>query len=309
MLTKSNSLFLKPIFFAFCLVGSFTFLSIEGISPQILNEYLVINQKPTQELVSLLEAELISHDGTLLGIVEATQKRWVRAKDKERWEISDPSTDHAEVIFPILSSLGLFDEINPANKQFDCAVIFGATLPTLRQRFAFLIKKWNEGIRFQSLVFLCSYRPLNSPQETHFNLCDRNNGILPFQLNWDPNRSFPETEVEMAQFVYDQSEFPADMLQLPVTFVAAPHHQNPDGSVRRANTEDTLIHWMMSKPGGKTFIFISNQPFLGYQASIARRLLPKTAEMEIAGDGYRRPVAISICLDALAWWLYEISSS
>lgn len=50
--------------------------------------------KPTPALQSLLQLMNVEHDGSLASIVEKTQKEWLRAAGKERWQIEEMQPFH-----------------------------------------------------------------------------------------------------------------------------------------------------------------------------------------------------------------------
>lgn len=289
------------VFFLFVFTGSISFVS----SSPNLNHCIFSGEQPSHALLQLLDFLDLQHDGTLQGIVDVTQKKWLRAQNKERWEIDEQSSANlSQEIYLLLDELGMFRECVPSNLNYDCAVVFGATLPTFRQRLAYLVKQWKEGVRFKSIVFLCGLRPLQHSKETSFDLLDENNGVLPFRSDWAKPKNLPQNEAEMAKFVFDQAELPDQLRRLPVDYIATLDQPNADGTFRRANTKDTLVQWIATDPFCSSILFVSNQPFIGYQAAIVQNLLPQTYVYETIGAGSPYPSSIAVCLDTLARWLY-----
>ena len=81
--------------------------------------------------------------------------------------------------------------------------------------------------------------------------------------------------------------------------------QKSDGTISRANTEDTLRHWLTTDPIPGTCLAVSSQPFVGYQHSVARTVLPVNFEIETVGDISAEDEPLAVYLDTVARWLYQ----
>lgn len=79
---------------------------------------------------------------------------------------------------------------------------------------------------------------------------------------------------------------------------------------QRPNTEDTLRQFLqMTHRSGDTLV-VSNNPFIGYQASVVRSILPDKyriftvgPKLEFSNDKNQ----LGLILDSLARWIFEIN--
>jgi hypothetical protein len=250
----------------------------------ISDSLLSSNGAPRPALVSLLKLLEVSHDGTLPGIVSATQAPWLR-KTAERWELSETLSSQKEKALPLLQQLGCVDTISPQKQQYDIALVLGGYKDRMDARFDYLIKLWKEGVRFNKLIFLTGARPIDFEHE---DVCD-----------------CLETETELMQFLYEELDLPEEMRHIPVTIVDTPAQKKEDGSLRRPNTADTLREWLKQNPDPCTALFISNQPLVGYQDSVMRTELPQTIPFETVGPQADDDTLLALYLDNLARWLYQ----
>ena len=268
---------------------------------------LTTESKPTAALLSVLQKLEIHNDGTLASIVEQTQKSWLRPAGVERFQMSDAHASRLEELRPLFKSLGLVDTVYPTHKQYDYALVHGANLIATRGRIALLAKLWLNGVRFNKLVFLTGARTLDAKQEPVAALEDRTQTILPIRSDWHYDQTMVyKTETDMTNLVYDQAQLPAELRAVPVLFVDAPQTVAADGTIKRPTTVDTLVTWLKDKPAPVMCLFISNQPFVGYQDSITRTVLPATFMIETVGFAIPAPYeSVSLYLDSLARWLYQ----
>jgi hypothetical protein len=263
--------------------------------------------KPTLALVDVLQQCNIEHDGSLADIVAKTQKGWLRPAGVERYQMDDPYVDKLDALRPAFKKLGLVDDVLPSKKEYDYVLVHGATLLATRARIAFLVKSWLSGVRFKQIVFLTGARMLDSVQESVDQLCDVTQTILPIRSDWQYDASKPYiTETDMTGHVYEQGMLPAELKEIPFRVVDAPQQVAKDGSKKRPNTIDTLNEWLKTNPQQGSCLFISNQPFVGYQDSIAKTVLPSAFSIETVG--FAIPASyekVSLYLDSLARWLYQ----
>ena len=68
------------------------------------------------------------------------------------------------------------------------------------------------------------------------------------------------------------------MRELSVLFIAEPMK-----GAQRPNTEDTIVAWLAATPSPVRTLFISDQPFCGYQFAIISSLLPDAYTFDVAG--------------------------
>jgi len=257
------------------------------------------------EVFDLLRMFNVNHDGTLEGIVNQTQKQWLRQKGKERWEIEDVFADKRESAMPLFEKLQVTHEIKPTKNFYRYALLLGATVSRVRNRLAYLINLWSKGIRFEELVFLGGQRPLAPKLESKDVLFDRTNKDLAIRTDWSPG-TVPQTETEMMKMVFDQAELPKKMRDVRVLFVDVPMKKLKDGTLKRPTTPDTIKAWLQMGPEPGDCLAFSNQPYIGYQHATLKTLLPKNFFIETVGASYNpKVIKIVVLLDAVARWFYQ----
>jgi hypothetical protein len=220
-------------------------------------------------------------------IVIETQKRWLRKPDQERWEIAELSSDQRQFVLDWASAQGLFSPWRPACKVYDQALILGATTSRMQMRLGFLKELWNEGVRFDQIVWLTGERPLDGRVDGLIDLC--------------------KNEAEAARLIWEEADLPEEMKRLPALFIAVP--MKKDGlNAKRPNTEDTLIAWLQIAKEPCKALFVSDQPFCGYQFAVIKAKLPESFLFDVVGPGVdptSHPRAAAITLDSLARWIYQ----
>jgi hypothetical protein len=147
-----------------------------------------------------------------------------------------------------------------------------------------LVSQFNRGVRFKQVVLLTGQRLLDSKTSEK---------DLPFQ-----------TEAEMMLSVWEKFPMPEEMRKIPCLLVDAPGKCKGDGICARPNTSDTLIAWLKMNPGPGRCLFISSQPFCGYQDSLARTNIPSSFAIETIGPQASQGVSVAVYLDNLGRWLY-----
>jgi hypothetical protein len=81
-----------------------------------------------------------------------------------------------------------------------------------------------------------------------------------------------------------------------------------EGKPMRPDTKDTLMAWLQSAPQNGKYLFVSSQPFCGYQFAVIKNALPQELAFEVVGKGTNpeaNPRAAAVILDALARWIYQ----
>ncbi len=218
-------------------------------------------------------------------LIAETQARWLRKPGQERWEMEELSQDQKNFVLLWSESQGLFSEWKPLEKTYDKALILGASTSTMQKRLGFLKQLWEEGVRFQEIIWLTGDRPLDPRIEELTDRCTN--------------------ESEAARIIWEETQLPLTMRNIPIFFVATPMK---DGG-KRPNTEDTLVTWLNTSPQPCKTLFISNQPFCGYQFAIVKKSLPDSFLFDVVGpssDPTGRPASAAIALDSIARWLYNI---
>ncbi len=272
----------------------------------------IFNSKgnPSTELLDLLDATNIQHDGTLAGIVKATQYRqdkggWLRIPGKERWEVKEIFPEKRAQLMTIFDKLGMTQEIEPTRNYYDYAFILGATVHRIRSRLKYLIDLWKKGVRFGGIAVLVGQRPLDSGLESPKILLDKNNTMLPFKHDWQLTGDLPTTETGAAKLVFDQSVLPTTWNDLAITFIDTPMQQTLSGKLRRPNTQDAVLNWLKTDPKLGSILAISNQPYVHYQDTVLRCCILETFSLETVGKATCLQERITALLDNMARWLYQ----
>lgn len=220
-------------------------------------------------------------------VIAETQKRWLRGPNQERWEIAELSSEQKLFVLNWAKEQGLFTAWKPASKEYDKALILGATTSRMQMRLDYLKQLWEEGIRFKEIVWLTGDRPLDI----------RADGLIDRCAN----------ESEAASIIWEEASLPQEIRSLPVVFVKVPM-KIEGASQKRPNTEDTIVAWLKTAPEPCKALFVSDQPFCGYQFAVVKAALPKTFLFDLVGQGVdpnSHPAAAAITLDSIARWIYQ----
>ncbi len=220
-------------------------------------------------------------------IVIETQKRWLRKPNQERWEITELSPDQRLFVLNWATDQGLFAPWKPVSKIYDKALILGATTSRMQMRLAYLKQLWDEGTRFNEIVWLTGDRPLDIRVDGLTDRCSN--------------------ESEAAHILWEETNLPEEMRSLSVVFVAVPM-KIEGSSQKRPNTEDTIVAWLKLSSEPCKALFVSDQPFCGYQFAVIKANLPNAFLFDLVGQGVdstSHPAAAAITLDSIARWIYQ----
>lgn len=271
---------------------------------------VLYNEKiPSPALIATLNHFGICHDSTWESILRETQSKWLRSPHQERWDFDSHVDPNPEKTYALFSELDMTQPIWNSQCEYTYAVILGATVQVMRQRFWFLKQAWEKGVRFKELIILVGDRPLVPALENAAALLE---SPYPIRPNWEPTGALPRNETEAAKLIFDQLDLPQEWRKMPHLFVDTPR---PAGE-NRPRTSDTFLYWLqISPPTRGSFFIVSSQPFIGRQDSIARTYLSSLSEIDTVGEGFsldfykKMPQATSILLDELARWIYEERTS
>lgn len=220
-------------------------------------------------------------------LVAETQKRWLRKPNQERWELNELSSDQRSFVLNWAAEQGLFASWKPVRKSYDKALILGATTSRMQLRLDYLGKLWKEGTRFDQIVWLTGDRPLNQRVDELTDRC--------------------ANESEAARIIWEETNLPEEMRSLPVLFIAVPM-KGEGSSLKRPTTEDTIVAWLKAAPEPCSALFVSDQPFCGYQFAVIKANLPHSFLFDLVGQGgvsTSHPAAAAMTLDSLARWIYQ----
>jgi hypothetical protein len=276
-----------------------------GMEKKLSHVVVDEHYNPTQALLNILQATNIKHDGTLFNIFTETQKWWLRPSGQERWENQTVFTFNHNNVSQLFEDLALVHEIEPSNQHYNYVILLGATVESVRNRLAYLITLWNNGVRFDSIIILTGQRPLDPTIESPELLLHNNSTTFPCKPNWQFNGQLPRTETEMIKLVFDQADIPTELKNIPVYFIDTPMQLTENGALRRPNTLDTIKEWLkLYNPPTGSILAISNQPFVGYQDAVLRYYLPKSFVIETVGSDCLTNQNSTTMLDSLARWIY-----
>lgn len=238
-----------------------------------------------QPLLELLEITGVQHNGTPKSILEETQKKWLRPSGKERWQIPDIDEHLKKQIVPLADQLGFVGEICPQATDYEHAAILGATFQRMGKRLDYLVRLWNQRIRFKEIVFLTGQRPLDPSIEPVFEGC--------------------KNESEAARHVWSTHLIPDEMRMIPVTFIDVPMKE--DG--RRPTIRDTYPAWLETQPKPGRILLISNQPYCRYQDVLAKALFSKNFQIETVGPSIGEKTSGADLLDSITQWIFYTEAS
>jgi len=235
----------------------------------------------SEPLQKLLEYFGISKDVPFSQVLFETQKLWLQ-KGKERWEFDARYESLKPQLWPLFEEMGLLKQIKPKKSRYDYALVHGALLSRVKERVDYLTSLYQEGIRFDSIVFLTGARPLEESEKKQLE------GL--------------RTEREMAEWVYERSHLPKE---IPVLFIDAPMKSSKEGVLVRPQTADTVFYWLKTGPQPGSCLAISNQPYVAYQDAVIHHYLPDVFELETAGPAASGSPSVAILLDTIAKEIYE----
>lgn len=216
---------------------------------------------------------------------EVLQAHWIQ-RGKFRYEIQGNPPDHEDL--SLLTEIGCIDEVKAptgAYSLYDGALLLGGLLERVRTRLHFLIEEYRRGVHFKTVYLLGSRRPLNPQKEG------------------ECLKSRITSEIEMMSFVVGQTKMPEAW---EIVVVDTPDVPLQSAGSRSANTGDTFVEWQrLTNFVGGRFLVISNNPFVAYQETNARRILPRQMELFGIGPVANTALPLSTFLDNLAKQMYE----
>lgn len=236
--------------------------------------------------------------------MQATQQTLLRPAGKERWQIEDRFADKKKYLMPLLEQLGLVDEVMSEKKSYDYVILLGFIYKRHLVELHYLSKLVQVGISFKNIVLLGSDRPLDPVVEPINDILNPDVTLMPLRSGWKQSPTVSlKTEMDMMKLMFDQFDLPTMVRILPTTFINTPMQRAENGTLRRANTADTIKTWLSTTPTPGNCLFISLQPFIGYQDAVIRTLVPSSFCVETIGGTSEE--TMSVYLDTLTRWLYQ----
>lgn len=250
-----------------------------------------------QELCALLDLFELSHNNTLGGVVEATQKAWYEG-EKFRFQIAEKHGDKKDAVMPLFAALGMVNSVMATGHQYVNAIVPGATVVAVRKRLRHLITEWENGVRFLHLELVASDRVLDAVRESEKELLS--GADLPINGR-EAKTALPAMEADMMEWLcrYSGGHFP---------WQHKPRVTTTYGSAGRKITfDDTLVTFMNQRRPGGSCLLVSGQPFIQHQHMVARRRLPDHCPLDTVGYAASPTIPVSTYLDTLAKTLYELA--
>lgn len=263
--------------------------------PQSEGNCYIVDQEGNvcKPMLTILDLMKIHHDGNLSDIVEKTQKAWLRKQGVQRWEMDKLITQHDAQLQQLFHDMGLYKEILPQNKHFKYLLILGATFPAMEKRFNFAINLYKSGIQFDTIVLLAGTRPCaperNETTQTFLKFCNKTT----------MDRDI-KTEMDVLKLIYDYIDMPEAMRNIPVVSIDV---ANADHAI--LTTADIVNSWLRTNPTPGNCLAISCQPYVHYQNTVLKTLLPQNYPVETVGTGCAPHDNIAVMLDNLARMLYQ----
>jgi hypothetical protein len=262
--------------------------------------------KPKAKLLQLLDLFEIDNQLTTIEQINAwAQKNLLR--QGERWEKQRNEFEKLKTeITPLLRDLGFIEATYPHFNEYQGAIIHGALLSRVRLRLHYLVKQWENGVRFTHLYFLSGERFLNKEYENKESLISDSSSLLKIKKDWKEPTQLPQTEHEMTKLVWDQSDIPDDMrTQVTVHFINAPMKKDVKTKKNiRPTTNDTVKEWLKTYPPIGRYLAITNAPYTNRQDLVIRTIAPDIYGFDTIGSKANQE-EIAIFLDELARLIFQ----
>lgn len=243
-------------------------------------------------LFNLMDTLGLQYEKTVKGIVDATQKNWLRKG--ERWETDDLFEDKKEELRNYFDQLGLVNAWMPQRKSYDGVLFTGSLLFSMRNKLDFLLSLNAQNVQFDTVVILTGKRFL----------IDREKEAL---KNMGADLDIVKTETDVARFLFQEAQKNGALKGIKVVVVDAPEVQLENGKTTRPTTADTVNQWIKDGAQPGHYLVISQQPYCTNQKVVLETLLPDSFVVEVVGksDDYKSRVAMY--LDTITRTLYHQS--
>lgn len=233
----------------------------------------------------------VSCESDLKNVVELTQKKWIKSNEKK--QLGEIDRRKGDFIYQ-LKELGCVDKILPSKKSYDYCLLIGGAYPTFIERLDYIIDRWEQGVRFNTLIFVAEERLLDFEREKRLLLNNPNK-----QIKSKASQKLPQTEIDMIKFVFENIDLPKELRDVKTLFLSS------QGTITPFRFSDSLIRWTIEKrPPRGSCLVVSSQPYVGYEESCVRSALPNF-EIEAIGEAASPNTKVSEYFEILAMWLYN----
>lgn len=205
-----------------------------------------------------------------------------RTPKTERWNLVDDSNWNRPQLMKDFEKLQLVNAIVPKKSHYHSAVLLGSTGPSMQRRINYLVDLWNNGTRFDRIVFLTGDRTLNSEVDL----------LFPKSVS---------NETKLFQHLWKSTDKAEALAQLPELWIDTPATFDADGILRRPTTVTTIVQWRETENlRNEDLLAISSQPTVQYQQCALENFIPKGAQIETVGPAANPDTLISVYLDVIA---------
>lgn len=271
-------------------------LTIDTIRSALINS----DGTPSNALMNVLHLWHISQTASLNDIIQKTQV--LLRKPKQERQIKNTRDMKSSQVFQLFDQLGLIQKVSPQQQQYDYVILLGCTLSTFHQRLDHLVELFQQGIRFNTIIVLAGQRQLDPKIESVSLMKNPSHAGLPLKKNWQLTK-IPKTEADMVRMVFNQTELPLEITQLPIIFIDAP--QTSSNLPKHPPTGNALIRWMNMHPQPGSCLVISSQPYVGYQDAVVRTYIHNDFIIDTVGRATTEK-DIDKFLTTLARWVYQM---
>jgi hypothetical protein len=249
---------------------------------------------PSEALKVFCDKFDIKHDGTFKDIVDKVRDAWKKLEgDLGNFNKYESEKENLRSLFEQLGLVNSIDQVSL--KKYKYAIVPGGFIGAMCSRINYLKKFWEEGVRFEKIIILTGQRDFVTDDYS-----------MPSNVKCEKN-DLHKTESEAIKFVFDKIDLPADMKELPVTFVDTPKQKMKDGSLRQPFTQDKIRDWSSTNPEPGDCLVVCNQPYVRVLDNEFYNLLSKEFQtIEVVGYAVNRKYeSVSFWFQALSWWLCE----
>jgi len=253
------------------------------------NDKQVIRFIELLDFTKCLDSQVLTDENEASSWLRNTLKTsWLRKVGSERWDLNDTEvfTSNYQQLISLFDDLGLISEVKPNGEHYDHILVLGASIYRAKSRLVFLAELWEQGTRFETISLLGGQRPLTKGMEDSY-----------IQLIGEG-----ATEMAMMEVIYSdlKQTWPPELQNIEAISINTKLKQGTDEIVHRPNTRDTAQDWkaLNLKPG--KVLVISDQPYVTYQHSVVRSVLPNKYDIETIGRKAYFRENISTILDCIA---------
>jgi hypothetical protein len=268
--------------------------------------------KPSERLLTLLGVlgmETLNPQKSESAQINAWAQKNLLRKG-ERWQCQSTQFENLRTtLLPLLTDLGFVNAVSPHFTHYQGAIVHGSLLQSARLRLHCLIEQWQRGVRFTHLYFLTGERPLEEQYENRQTLTQDGDSPLKIKKGWREPDALAETEVEIMQLIWEQSDIPEEMLrQVEVHFISAPRRKDPtSGKMVRPTTDDTVEMWLKASPPPGLYLTVSNAPYTNRQDLVTRTIAPSLYTFDTIGARAAPQEKMAVFLDEFARLIFQMT--